>query len=109
VLAEIASDRSVGIEIDQSKIPVRDDVRGACELLGLDVLYVANEGKMVIFVDRERAGEVLAAIRQDPNGGNAARIGEVVAEHPGLAVLRTAAGGHRIIDLPPGELLPRIC
>jgi hydrogenase expression/formation protein HypE len=109
VLAEIASDRQVGIAIDQMKVPVRDDVRGACELLGLDVLYVANEGKMVLFADRRKAEEILTALRRDPRGSGAARIGEVVAEHPGLAVLHTAAGGHRIIDLPPGELLPRIC
>jgi hydrogenase expression/formation protein HypE len=109
VLAEIAADRGVGIEVDQALSPVRESVRGACELLGLDVLYVANEGKMVLFVDADRSGAVLAALRRDPSGREAAVIGRVVKQHPGLAVMRTAAGGSRIVDLPTGELLPRIC
>jgi len=109
IIAEIAADRQVGIRLDQELIPVKDEVRGACELLGLDVLYVANEGKMVLFVAPQQAQQVLSILRSDPRGREAARIGQVVAEHPGLAVLRTSAGGSRIIDLPTGELLPRIC
>jgi hydrogenase expression/formation protein HypE len=109
VLAEIAHDRKVGIEVDETKIPLREEVRGACEMLGLDALYVANEGKMVLFVAEKSQDQVLSILRKDPHGRRSAVIGRVVAEHPGLAVLRTRIGGSRIIDLPAGELLPRIC
>jgi hydrogenase expression/formation protein HypE len=109
ILAEIALDRHVGIEVEEAKIPVRDAVRGACELLGLDPLYVANEGKMVLFMAPEKKEEVLAILKGDPLGKESAVIGQVVNEHPGLAVLKTTIGGSRIIDLPAGELLPRIC
>ncbi len=109
ILAEIALDRQMGIQVDEEQIPVRDEVRGACELLGLDFLYIANEGKMVLFVARGREQEVLSILRKDPLGRESAIIGRVVAEHPGMAVLRTRIGGSRIIDLPTGELLPRIC
>jgi hydrogenase expression/formation protein HypE len=109
ILAEIALDRKVGIEVEEAKIPVRDAVRGACELLGLDPLYVANEGKMVLFVAQENKGEVLSILKRDPMGRKSAAIGQVVDKHPGLAVLNTTIGGSRIIDLPAGELIPRIC
>jgi hydrogenase expression/formation protein HypE len=84
-------------------------VRGACELLGLDPLYVANEGKLLAIVARERADEALATLRADPLGGEAAIIGEVVAEAPGVVTLRSSIGGHRVVDLLSGEQLPRIC
>jgi hydrogenase expression/formation protein HypE len=109
ILAEIAMDRKVGIQVEEKHIPVRDEVLGACELLGLDPLYVANEGKMVVFVAQQRAEEVLSILKKDPQGKKSAIIGRVVTEHPGMAVLRTRIGGGRIIDLPAGELLPRIC
>lgn len=109
VLAEIAADRQVGIQVEEDQIPVRDEVRGASELLGLDPLYVANEGKMVLFVAPQKAEKVLSILKKDPLGREAARIGQVVEEHPRLAVLRTKIGGSRVIDLPAGELLPRIC
>ena len=81
----------------------------ACEMLGIDPLYVANEGKLVAVVPREHADAVLEAMRRHPLGADAALIGEVVAEHPGMVVARTGIGGRRVVDLPLGEILPRIC
>jgi hydrogenase expression/formation protein HypE len=108
-LVEIASRQRVGIDVDERAIPVRDVVRGACEILGLDPLLVANEGKLVAFVPEADASAVLAALRAHPLGRDAARIGRVTDEHPGMVVLRTPIGGDRILDLPFGEALPRIC
>jgi hydrogenase expression/formation protein HypE len=108
-LVEIASRRKLGVEIDENEIPVRDTVRGACEILGLDPLLVANEGKLVAFVPAAGCDRVLAALRAHPLGREARRIGTVVAEHPGFVTARTAIGGERIVDLPFGESLPRIC
>lgn len=108
-LTEIADRSRVGIELHESAIPVREAVRGACEILGLDPLYVANEGKLVAFVDPERAPAVLDAMRRHPLGREAVRIGTVTAEHPRVVVLRTAIGGSRVLEPPYGELLPRIC
>jgi len=109
VLAEMAADRGVGMEVEQERIPMRDQVRGACEMLGLDPIYVANEGKMVMIVEWGQHEEVLSRLVKYPLSRRAALIGRVVEEHPGMAVLRTSAGGSRIIDLPTGELIPRIC
>ena len=108
-LVEIASRQRLGIEIDEAAIPVRDPVRGACEILGLDPLLVANEGKLVAFVPEEGATEVLRAMRAHPLGAEAVRIGRVTEGHPGFVVVRTLIGGERILDLPFGESLPRIC
>jgi hydrogenase expression/formation protein HypE len=108
-LVEIASRGRLGIEADERAIPVREGVRGACEILGLDPLNVANEGKLVAFVPEDGADAVLAAMRRHPLGREAARIGRVTADHPGMVVLRTPIGGRRILDLPFGESLPRIC
>ncbi|BDG01383.1 hydrogenase expression/formation protein HypE [Anaeromyxobacter oryzae] len=108
-LVEIASRARVGVEVDERAIPVRDAVRGACELLGLDPLLVANEGKVVAFVPEEGAARALDAMRSDPLGREAARIGTVTGEHRGMVTLRTPIGGRRILDLPFGEALPRIC
>ena len=108
-LVEIASRRKLGIEVDERAVPVRGGVRGACEMLGLDPLHVANEGKLVAFVPEEGAESVLGAMRAHPLGREAARIGRVTADHPGVVVLRTPIGGRRILDLPFGESLPRIC
>jgi hydrogenase expression/formation protein HypE len=88
---------------------VRDTVRGACEILGLDPLLVANEGKLIAFVPEEGCERVLEAMRAYPLGRGASRIGRVTAEPPGMVVLRTSVGGDRILALPFGESLPRIC
>lgn len=108
-VVEIATRRKLGIELDERAVPVRDTVRGACEILGLDPLLVANEGKLVAFVPEEGAQRVVEALRAHPLGKDAARIGTVVADHPGFVTLRTPIGGQRILDLPFGEALPRIC
>ena len=108
-LCEIASRQRLGIEVDEAAIPVREPVRGVCELLGLDPLLVANEGKLVAFVPERDADRVLAAMRAHPLGRDACRIGKVVEDHGGIVVLRTPIGGDRVLDLPFGEALPRIC
>ncbi len=109
VLNELAAASGVGIELDEAAIPVRPAVRAACEMLGFDPLDVANEGKLVAFVPAEEAEAALKALRSHPRGGDAACIGFLTAEHPGLVLARTPIGGRRVVDMPPGELLPRIC
>jgi len=109
VLNELAGQSRVGFAIEEAAIPVQPAVMAACEMLGIDPLYVANEGKLVAIVPREHADALLEAMRCHPLGAQAAIIGEVVAEHPGLVVARTAIGGRRVVDLPLGEILPRIC
>ncbi|MBE2196641.1 MAG: hydrogenase expression/formation protein HypE [Anaerolinea sp.] len=109
VLNELAGASSVGIEFGEGRIPVNPAVHGACEMLGLDPLHVANEGKLVAILPRADAEKVLAVMRAHPMGAQAAIIGEVVESHPGMVIARTAIGGTRIVDLPAGELLPRIC
>jgi hydrogenase expression/formation protein HypE len=109
VLNEIAAAASVGIRIEEDRIPVAEEVRGACELLGFDPLYVANEGKMIAFVPKEQADSVLRIMRAHPLGRDAADIGEVVAGHPGVVTMRTRVGGSRVVDMMSGEQLPRIC
>ena len=108
-LVEIATRQKVGIDVDESAIPVRDGVRGACELLGVDPLFVANEGKLVAFVPEEGQDRVLRAMRRHRHGRDAACIGRVTTSHPGLVVLKTPIGGQRMLDLPFAEALPRIC
>lgn len=108
-LNEIARAAGVGVSLDERQLPVPDGVRDACGLLGLDPMYVANEGKLLAFVAPEDADRVLAAMREHPLGAQAAAIGRCVAEHPGMVVARTALGGTRVVDLPAGEQLPRIC
>jgi hydrogenase expression/formation protein HypE len=108
-LCEIASASGIGVEIDASRVPVAEEVRGACETLGFDPLFVANEGKLVAFVPPGSADAVLQAMRSRPEGRAAAVIGETVPAHPGMALLRTEVGGTRILDLPFSEQLPRIC
>jgi hydrogenase expression/formation protein HypE len=109
VVVEIATRQSLGIELIESAVPVSGVVRGACELLGLDPLLVANEGKLVAFVPEEVAGAALAAMRGHPLGREAARIGRVTEEHPRSVWLETPIGGNRVLDLPLSEPLPRIC
>ena len=108
-LNEIAAQSDVGIALIEEAIPVREEVRSACEILGLDPLYVANEGKLLVFVPPEHASRVLETTRQNQHGRDAQIIGEVVADHPRRVFMRTKTGGTRIIDMPLGEQLPRIC
>jgi len=108
-LCEIAASSSVGIEIDANAIPVREDVKAACETLGMDPLFVANEGKLVAMVAPDTADAVLQAMRTVPQGRDACIIGRVVAAHPNMAILKTEIGGSRVLDLPFVEQLPRIC
>jgi hydrogenase expression/formation protein HypE len=109
VLNEIAKASSVGVVIDEAKVPVRKEVRGACELLGIDPLHVACEGRLIAVVDSASADEALAAIRQSRYGTTAAIIGRVVAEPAGMVLLKTQFGGSRIVDMLIGDPLPRIC
>jgi hydrogenase expression/formation protein HypE len=108
-LNEIASASGVGVRLVERTIPVPTDVANACALLGLDPMFVANEGKLVAFVPREHADAVLAAMRAHPLGQGAAIIGECVTDHPGMVVATTTFGGSRVVDVPIGEQLPRIC
>lgn len=108
-LNEIARRSQVGIVLDEKRLPIREDVRGACEILGIDPLYVANEGKLIAIVGRQEAEAVLEGMRHHPDGQEAQIIGEVVADHPRMVVMRTGIGGSRIVDLLLGEQLPRIC
>jgi len=108
-LNEIARTAHVGVALDERLLPIPPEVRDACGLLGLDPLQVANEGKLVAFVAADEADRVLAAMRAHPLGARAAIIGRCVDEHPGMVVARTALGGTRVVDLPIGEQLPRIC
>jgi hydrogenase expression/formation protein HypE len=108
-LNEIAGSSKVGMEIDEARLPIRTEVQSACELLGLDPVYVANEGKAVFFVAAEAADQALAALRAHPLGADAARVGQVTAQHPGMIVSRTGMGANRVIAPQIGEQLPRIC
>ncbi len=109
VLTELAEITGMGIEIDEQEIPVNENVRGMCELLGYDPLYVANEGKVIMVVSSEDTDQVLKAINNDKLGSNSSVIGEIVDEHPGRAWITTTIGGKRILDMLAGEQLPRIC
>jgi hydrogenase expression/formation protein HypE len=108
-LNEIAKTAGVGVDLVERDLPIPADVRDACSLLGLDPMLVANEGKLLAFVPADHADEVLAAMRAHPYGTGARRIGTCVGEHPGMVVARTALGGTRVVNLPIGEQLPRIC
>ncbi len=108
-LCELAEASGLGMLIRETRLPIRASVRGACELLGFEAMAVANEGKLVLFCPAGDAPGVLATLRAHPLGRAAAVIGEVTAEAAGKALLATRIGGERIIDVPPGETLPRIC
>ncbi len=108
-LNEIAAAAGTGVVISEREIPVPAPVANACAVLGLDPMYVANEGKLVAFVPREHADAVLEAMRSHPLGKESKVIGEAVADHPGMVVARTGLGGTRVVDMPIGEQLPRIC
>ena len=109
VLNEMARASAVSVTIDESSVPVRPQVSGACEILGIDPLYVACEGRLVAMVDPSRAEAAVAAMRSHPRGARAAVIGRVGEDPPGLVLLRTAFGGTRIVDVLVGDPLPRIC
>jgi hydrogenase expression/formation protein HypE len=109
VLAELAEEARLGIEVEEDLIPVAPAVRSVCDLLGFDPLTLANEGKMVLVVAAEAADAVVAAVRTSEHGRAARRIGFVTATHPGRVALRTPFGTRRVLDMPIGELLPRIC
>ncbi len=109
VLNELAGTSQVGIEIEESAVPVRPAVAAACEMLGFDPLTVANEGKLVAFVPAGEAQATLDALHAHPLGREAARIGAITKEHRGMVLAHTAIGGRRVVDMPLGELLPRIC
>jgi hydrogenase expression/formation protein HypE len=108
-LNEIAERSQVGIELEERSLPIHEEVRGACELLGLDPLYVANEGKLIAIVAPEGADAVLQAMKRHPLGAEAVVIGTVKKENPGLVTMRTPLGTTRIVDMLAGDQLPRIC
>jgi hydrogenase expression/formation protein HypE len=108
-LNEIAKQANVGIFLREQSIPIRETVRGACEVLGLDPLYVANEGKLLALVAPEMAEAVLQQMRKNELGTDSAIIGEVVGDHPGMVLMKTEVGGTRVLDVMFGEQLPRIC
>ncbi len=109
VLNELAMASNVGVVVSEADVPVRRVVHGACEMLGLDPLYVANEGVLLAVVAADRADAALAAVRAAPGGEDAVLIGEVAAEPPGMVLVRTGVGGHRILDTLIGDPLPRMC
>jgi hydrogenase expression/formation protein HypE len=108
-LNEIAGQSNLGILLDEEKIPVHPEVAAACEMLGFDALYVANEGKLVAIVAKEDAEKILTAMKQTRYGEGAVIIGEVTAEPHGRVLLKTPLGSTRIVDMLAGEMLPRIC
>jgi len=109
VLAELAEESGLGLEIEEEAIPVSPGVRSVCDLLGLDPLTLANEGKMILVTAAETADAVVAAWRVEPYGVQTRRIGSVTSAHGGRVALRTQFGTRRVLDMPVGELLPRIC
>ena len=109
VLNELARASGVAIVVREAAVPLQPAVAGACEILGIDPMYVANEGKFLAFVAPEGADEALAALRAVPGGEAAAEIGEVKTEPPGMVLVETAFGGRRVMDLLVGDPLPRIC
>jgi len=108
-LNELAGQSKAGIVIEEAKIPVKEEVKAACELLGLDPIHVANEGKLVAMVAPADADKILTRMRKNSYGRDAAIIGEVIEEHPGKVIMKTKLGPSRIVDMLSGELLPRIC
>ncbi len=109
VLNEIAKDGGLGIDIRQKDILIEEQVAGACEMLGLDPLYVANEGIFIAVVDNSVADEAVKLLQQDENGQHSSMIGKITNEHKGQVVLQSSIGGRRVVNMLPGEQLPRIC
>ena len=108
-LTEIAQSAKVGMLLDEARIPIHEEVKGACEILGLDPLYVANEGKLLAIVAAQDVDLVLSEMKSHPLGKDAAVIGEVTGDHPGFVMMKTRVGGTRVVDMLSGEQLPRIC
>ena len=108
-LNEFAAAAEVGVVVEERSLPVDRAVASACEMLGMDPFYVANEGKVVVVVPDDQADRALDVMRANELGEGAVRIGEIVAEHPGLVVAKTAIGATRVVDTQVGEQLPRIC
>ncbi|MBE9005690.1 hydrogenase expression/formation protein HypE [Fortiea sp. LEGE XX443] len=109
VLNEFALTSNVGIRLHEESIPIREEVKGVCEILGLDPLYLANEGKLVVVASRDNFDKVLSAMQSHPAGKDACIVGEVIASPPGVVFLKTAFGAERIVDMLVGDQLPRIC
>lgn len=109
ILNEIAIDSKVCIRLEEDAIPVSEPVKRGCELMGYDPLHIANEGKFVVVVGREEGDSALRFMQAHPFGTHSARIGEIVSSPPGLVILKTIFGGERVVDIPYGDLLPRIC
>ena len=109
VLSEIVSDKPYGVQIDETAVPVRESVRGICEMLGFDPFYVANEGKVVIVAPAGKAEKIVEVLKTTEEGREAAVIGEITSEHPGKGWITTEIGGRRVLDMLAGEQLPRIC
>jgi hydrogenase expression/formation protein HypE len=108
-LNEIAQMAGVGVRLNEASIPISEEVKGACEILGLDPLYVANEGKLLVFASAVDTDRILSAMHAHPLGKAAAVIGDITDEHPGIVVMKTHVGGSRVVDMLAGEQLPRIC
>ena len=108
-LNEIAQMAGVGVHLNEASIPISEEVKGACEILGLDPLYVANEGKLLVFASALHTDRILSAMHTHPLGQSAAVIGDITDEHPGIVVMKTRVGGSRVVDMLAGEQLPRIC
>ena len=108
-LNEFVRESRFGIELDERALPVRDEVRGVCEILGFDPLYLANEGKLVLVLPRDSVQTVLAALRAHPLGRDAAVIGQISKRAPGRVFMQTHIGGQRVLDMLVGDMLPRIC
>jgi len=109
VLNEIAQMAGAGIRLHEASIPISEEVKGACEILGLDPLYVANEGKLLVFASAADADRILSVMHAHPLGESAAVLGDITTDHPGIVVMRTRVGGSRVVDMLSGEQLPRIC
>jgi len=108
-LNEIACQSEVSIELNEGALPIKPNVRIACEMLGFDPLYLANEGKLIVILPEEHAAKALQALKKSPYGALAARIGQIGDQNPGLVLLKTAFGSTRMVSMLSGEILPRIC
>jgi len=108
-LTEIAESARVGIRLEKRSLPISEEVKGTCEILGLDPLYVANEGTRLAFVPPDEANRVVLAMCSHPLGEKAVVIGEVVSDHAGMVTMKTHIGGTRVVDMLSGEQLPRVC
>ena len=109
VLCEIAESRNLGIEFLEDAVPVSSEVKSLCDILGFDPLYLANEGKIVLVCQKNKAGAMLEILRKTQAGKNAAIVGEIVSDHPGRVRMQTSIGGQRYVEMLTGEQLPRIC